>query len=89
MSVKTVAVPSMSPGGLEAMRAGHFGHCDLFTLIHLEDGEIKEVFVGGQPTPCSGRLFCSGQHSSQKRRSCAHSWRHRNEAVDGFSTGRN
>jgi predicted Fe-Mo cluster-binding NifX family protein len=27
------------------LRAGHFGHCDVFTLVDVEDGEIKEVSV--------------------------------------------
>lgn len=38
-----IAVPSMNPGGLDGMRAGHFGHCDVFTLIDVKDGEIVEV----------------------------------------------
>jgi predicted Fe-Mo cluster-binding NifX family protein len=25
------------------MRAGHFGHCDVFTLVDVEGGEIKSV----------------------------------------------
>jgi predicted Fe-Mo cluster-binding NifX family protein len=33
----------MAPGGLEAQRSGHFGHCDYFTLVDIEDGAIKEV----------------------------------------------
>ncbi|MBW2092856.1 MAG: NifB/NifX family molybdenum-iron cluster-binding protein [Deltaproteobacteria bacterium] len=40
-----VAVPSFPPGGLEAEVSSHFGHCDLFTLVTLEDGEIGEVSV--------------------------------------------
>ena len=40
-----VAVPSVAPGGLEAELSGHFGHCDAFTLVNLEDGEIKEVKI--------------------------------------------
>ena len=43
MPSKRIAVPSMQPGGLEAARAGHFGHCDMFTLIDVEDGTVKEV----------------------------------------------
>jgi predicted Fe-Mo cluster-binding NifX family protein len=43
MANKRIAVPSMHPGGLEALRAGHFGHCDMFTLIDVVDGQIKEV----------------------------------------------
>ncbi len=47
--IKRVAVPSMHPGGLGAIRSGHFGHCDLFTLVDLEDGRIKEVSVISNP----------------------------------------
>lgn len=38
-----VAVPSLENGGLEGLRAGHFGHCDVFTLVDIEDGEIVAV----------------------------------------------
>ena len=36
-----IAVPSMQKGGLDGVRSGHFGHCDVFTLIDVENGEIK------------------------------------------------
>lgn len=49
MLSKTVAVPSMHPGGLDAARSGHFGHCDVFTLIHVENGEIGDVSVVHNP----------------------------------------
>ena len=38
-----IAVPSMEQGGLDGRRSGHFGHCDVFTLIDVEGGEIKNV----------------------------------------------
>jgi len=38
-----IAIPSMDNGGLDGQRAGHFGHCDVFTLVDVEDGKIKEV----------------------------------------------
>ena len=38
-----IAVPSNGAGGLEGTRAGHFGHCDVFTFIDVEDGQIKNV----------------------------------------------
>ncbi|MBU3914420.1 NifB/NifX family molybdenum-iron cluster-binding protein [bacterium] len=38
-----IAVPSMENGGLEGVRSGHFGHCDVFTLVDVENGSIKEV----------------------------------------------
>ncbi len=38
-----IAIPSMGPGGLDGERSGHFGHCDVFTMVDVEDGEIKNV----------------------------------------------
>ena len=38
-----IAVPSNGEGGLDATRSGHFGHCDVFTFIDVENGEIKKV----------------------------------------------
>lgn len=38
-----IAVPSMEAGGLDGHRSGHFGHCDVFTLIDVKDGEIENV----------------------------------------------
>lgn len=38
-----IAVPSVEKGGLDAKRSGHFGHCDVFTLVDVEDGKIKNV----------------------------------------------
>ena len=38
-----IAVPSLEAGGLNGQRSGHFGHCDVFTLVDVEEGEIKQV----------------------------------------------
>ena len=38
-----IAIPSNGEGGLEGTRAGHFGHCDVFTFVDVENGKIKEV----------------------------------------------
>lgn len=35
-----LAVPTMGAAGLESERAGHFGHCDCFTLVDIADGVI-------------------------------------------------
>ena len=45
MAMVRIAIPSEGEGGLDGKRAGHFGHCDVFTLIDVEDGEIKEVSI--------------------------------------------
>ena len=38
-----VAVPSNAPGGLDAEMSGHFGHCDVFTLITLDQGRVGSL----------------------------------------------
>ena len=38
-----IAVPSAGEGGIHGTRAGHFGHCDVFTLIDCDNGEITNV----------------------------------------------
>ena len=45
MALVRIAVPSEGQGGLDGLRAGHFGHCDVFTLVDVEDGQIKEVSI--------------------------------------------
>lgn len=42
-----VAVPSDNPGGLDAGIGAHFGHCDLYTLVELKDGQV----LGAQIIP--------------------------------------
>ena len=36
-----IAIPTDNPGGLEAGRSDHFGHCDIFTVVDID--ENKEV----------------------------------------------
>jgi predicted Fe-Mo cluster-binding NifX family protein len=38
-----VAIPSGHPGGLEALLGAHFGHCDLYTVVVIAEGEVREV----------------------------------------------
>ncbi len=40
-----IAFPTNAPGGMEAALGAHFGHCDLYTLVKVEDGEITESKV--------------------------------------------
>ena len=42
MSVK-VAAPSMMPGGMDAETSMHFGHCEIFTIVEIEDAAITAV----------------------------------------------
>lgn len=38
-----IAIPSCLPGGLDANMGMHFGHCEIYTLVEVENGEVKEV----------------------------------------------
>ncbi len=38
-----IAIPSNIPGGLESPMNMHFGHCDIYTLVEVEDGTIRNV----------------------------------------------
>ncbi len=40
-----IAIPSAQPGGLEAPLGAHFGHCELYTLVAVENGKVKDVHV--------------------------------------------
>lgn len=40
-----VAIPSNNPGGMDASRSEHFGHCDVFTVVQLEENEATEIRV--------------------------------------------
>jgi predicted Fe-Mo cluster-binding NifX family protein len=40
-----VAFPSAGKGGLDAELSAHFGHCDAFTLVEMNEGEQGEVQV--------------------------------------------
>lgn len=44
MSLK-VAIPSNPPGGLDAAISAHFGHCALYTVVTLRDGEPGEIGI--------------------------------------------
>ena len=43
MGTQRLAIPSSNPGGLEAGINAHFGHCDLYTIVDLADGQIARV----------------------------------------------
>lgn len=43
MNKTLVAIPSANPGGLDSQLGAHFGHCDLYTVVEINDGEVKGV----------------------------------------------
>lgn len=63
-----IAIPSMWPGGLEASRSGHFGRCDCFTLVDLDDSGIRDVQVVSNPPHeefgCLGPVRLLAEHNA-------------------------
>ena len=54
MSIIKVAVPSDNPGGLEAPVSAHFGHCDLYTIVEMDESGIKSVSTLDNPPHAEG-----------------------------------
>lgn len=52
-----IAIPTNNPGGMEASRSEHFGHCDVFTLVEV-DSENKITSVEMLPVPEHGAGGC-------------------------------
>ena len=52
-----LAVPSAAPGGIDSMRSGHFGRCDCFTLVDIEQGKVKDVTVIPNPPHIQGQCL--------------------------------
>ena len=52
-----IAIPTNNPGGMEASRSDHFGHCDVFTLVEV-DSDNKVTSVEMLPVPQHGAGGC-------------------------------
>jgi len=44
-----LAIPSVGAGGIDAQRSGHFGHCDCFTVVDIEDSKVLGARVVDNP----------------------------------------
>ncbi|MBW2622593.1 MAG: NifB/NifX family molybdenum-iron cluster-binding protein [Deltaproteobacteria bacterium] len=60
-----VAIPSTNPGGLDAPLGAHFGHCDLYTLVSVEDGRITNVQTLPNVPHEQGGCMAPVQHLAQ------------------------
>jgi len=62
-----IAIPTDAPGGLAAPVSEHFGHCDCFTLVKLQEGKPDEVdVVDNQPHQhggCMAPVMLLKQHA--------------------------
>lgn len=60
-----IAVPSENPGGLDANLGAHFGHCDLYTLVTVEDGAVADVKVIPNVPHQQGGCMAPVQHLAE------------------------
>jgi len=61
-----VAIPSDNPGGLEAPVSAHFGHCDLYTIVEMDENGIKSVSTMDNPPHEEGGCLAPVQLLAQK-----------------------
>lgn len=66
MSIIKVAIPSDNPGGLEAPVSAHFGHCDLYTIVEMDESGIKNVSTMDNPPHEEGGCLAPVQLLAQK-----------------------
>ena len=66
MNKVLIAVPSEQPGGLESPLGAHFGHCDLYTLVSIEKGEIRQVDVVPNVPHQQGGCMAPVQYLAEK-----------------------
>jgi predicted Fe-Mo cluster-binding NifX family protein len=62
-----IAIPSASPGGLEAPLEAHFGHCDLYTLVEVENDQIQNVEVVPNIPHAQGGCMAPVQYLADKQ----------------------
>lgn len=76
MSKTILAIPSQMPGGMDSGMGMHFGHCDIYTIVELENGQVAAQStlesIPHQQGGCHGSCAVSGL----PRRQCASGWRH-------------
>lgn len=61
-----IAIPSDKPGGLEAPVSAHFGHCDLYTIVEMDENGIKSVSAMDNPPHEEGGCLAPIQLLAQK-----------------------
>lgn len=62
-----VAVPSDHPGGLDAGLGAHFGHCEVYTMVQVEDGQITGAQVIPNVPHQQGGCMAPVQHLAQNQ----------------------
>lgn len=62
METVKLAIPSDNPGGLEAGLSKHFGHCDIYTIVEVEDDKVRAVSTLASVPHEQGGCLAAVQH---------------------------
>ncbi len=65
MKTTRIAIPSALPGGLESQVGAHFGHCDIYTVVDVEDGLVAKVGLLPAVPHQQGGCLAPVQHLAQ------------------------
>ena len=66
MNNTMIAIPSSHPGGLDSPLGAHFGHCDLYTIVTVENGQVGDVNVIPNVPHNQGGCMAPVQYLAQK-----------------------
>ena len=55
MDITKLAIPCTGQAGLQAQVSSHFGHCDSYAIVTIEEGKVKtlEPISNGEHSDCS------------------------------------
>ena len=62
-----IALPSGAPGGMEAPLDAHFGHCQMYTLVEVEDGKVIDTKVIPNVPHQQGGCMAPVNHLAQNK----------------------
>jgi predicted Fe-Mo cluster-binding NifX family protein len=65
MNDTRIAIPSTLPGGLEAGVGAHFGHCDLYTIVDIKEGQVAGVSTLPNVPHAQGGCLAPVNHLAQ------------------------
>ena len=65
MNKARIAIPSTLPGGLHAQVGAHFGHCDVYTVVDVEDNLITQVGLLPPVPHVQGGCLAAVDHLAQ------------------------
>lgn len=57
-----LAIPSNLPGGLDAEKSNHFGHCEIYTIVNIENNAVQSATTLEAVPHSEGGCMAAVQH---------------------------